>query len=105
MHHPTVEFEKTKSEAYDDYSIAVTATVNYEQKNTLIAKDPALQFEYSDTIIFEAMSGSGVTLGTAEGDFRTVRGGSVATVSTKISVSPEEIRKVAAVQARWKYRR
>jgi hypothetical protein len=106
-------------EGYDDYVIAVTATVEYEiderppttevvrPKNRAAAPDPAelawLSSAPIPTIVFEAISSNGVILGTANSIFSAGGGSRVANVTARITLSPEEIQRVKTVSVRWAY--
>jgi hypothetical protein len=93
--------EKAQQQAFTDYELAVTATISYKIPDaTVFASNSA-----SDTILFEALSDTGVVLGSASSSLKLVDGGGTrGTTSAKIvGLSDEEIRRITTVQARWKY--
>jgi hypothetical protein len=97
MLEPAIDTSKAKRGAYNVYQIAVTATVNYQIKVDRLPDTEA-------DIIFEAVSPSGVVLGSARSRFRMVENGSAGTASARItSLTDSEIRRVVAVRAKWDY--
>jgi hypothetical protein len=82
-----------------EYDIAVTADITYN-----IFKDYINHFNAS--VIFEAMSKSGVVLGASKGTTALVSNATNTTVSAKIlGLSPEEMKKVTNIIARWDFER
>jgi hypothetical protein len=100
---PAVETEKVKRGAYNEYQVAVTATVSYEVKDKEFVDRMPGNLEAN--ITFEVVSRSGVVLGSAAGRFRMVGNATTGTVSARIStLADSEIRRAVAVRARWEYR-
>jgi hypothetical protein len=98
---PAIDTPKARRGAYNEYQIAVTATVNYQIKDKAYVDRPP---DTEANIIFEAVSQSGVVLGSARSRFRIIENVSAGTASARIaSLTDSEIRKVVAVRAKWEY--
>jgi len=81
--------------ASTDYEVAVTATVEYKISDQDFASSDA-------NVIFEALSATGVVLGSTKAFFRFTKNGSSGQISAKIvGLSEEEVRRVTSVHARW----
>ena len=99
--HHTTASDKAARDTFQDYELAITATVTYDiSDEASFSIAPA-----NDSLIFEAMSRSGVVLGSATTPFSLVGGDSTGgTASAKITgLSSEEVRRLLAVRARWKF--
>lgn len=104
VRHRSIEREKARREAFTDYKIAATANVTYKIKDEQFLARVTKDGNIEATVIFEALSASGVELRWAMGTFRVVKRGSTGTVSATIAgLSEEEIVTVTSVQARWRY--
>jgi hypothetical protein len=108
VEHPPVEEKGVKRSAYQDFEIAITATVVYRIQDSKWVSQRAAYSAPSDRIRFEAISEKGVVLGTGTGSF-TIVGGSKEnseTVSGTIAnLSDGQIRLVSKVIAKWTYGR
>jgi len=77
------------------YELAVTATVEYKISDQDFASSDA-------NVIFEALSATGVVLGSTKAFFRFTKNGSSGQISAKIvGLSEEEVRRVTSVHAKW----
>lgn len=100
-----IRFECVKNYSVNDnskskrreYDIAVTAQINYTIENEYLSP-------YHSTVIFEAMSKSGVVLGSASAPVKLIVNNTQTKASAKIlGLSPDEMNKVATIIARWDY--
>ena len=105
-HHAAMEADRAKIGAYTDYEIAATATISCEIADAQYFESATQDRDLRATVLFEAVSASGVLLGSASGSFSILKNSTHRTASAKItSLSSEEIRRVAKVRARWRYGR
>ena len=103
-HHETVATDRAKQVAFTDYELAATATVVYKIADAIFFEDATGSSNMDATLVFEALSNTGVVLGFAPSSFRVVGGGTAGTASAKIlGLSDEEIRRVVSVRAKWQY--
>jgi len=106
LNHESTNTENVKRDTHADYELAVTAVIRYTISDSKAFLDATSSGGLSAPVIIEAVSSSGVVLGSTFTTFAVVGGGSAGTASAKIrDLSEEEIRRVAFVQASWQYGR
>jgi hypothetical protein len=101
---PEIESGTAKIPATTRYQLAATANVAYAINDAKFFDRETAYRNLEALAVFEAVSPGGVVLGSGEGMFRVVRGGSVAGVSGTIDgLSDEQVKRVAEVRVRWRY--
>lgn len=105
---PATEIERRLRAARTSYVIAATATIDQWIFDSKWFERANRFGQLSDEIEFEAVSASGVVLGSGRGRY-TVIGGDVhlqPTISGRIeNLTGEDVARVASVTARWTYGR
>lgn len=100
---PAVTTDKEKVPARTSYRLATTSTVMVTVLDSVSFMSARREGGLSDNLIVEALSGTGVVLGSGTGHLKLEVGG-VTTVSVAIyGLSAEEVRRVQRVTARWSY--
>lgn len=97
---------KSKGKSTVLYQIAATANISYAILDKQFFKKASIFRNPEANVIFEAQSTSGVVLGQSVGTIRLIENGTSAKASATIyGLTPEEIKKVVKVEARWEYGR
>lgn len=89
-------------QSHYEYHLPVTADISYK------TKDPAFLdnlINDSPTVVFEALSDSGVVLGTTDGRAKLIGNSTSTRASGTIVLYPEVVGKMKDIQARWAYGR
>ena len=90
--------ETTKSKRRE-FDIPLTAVISYN-----ITSDGEYMSPYHCDVIFEAVSNRGVVLGSSTGTAKLISNSTSTTVSAKIlGLSPDEMKKVTKIIARWDF--
>jgi hypothetical protein len=89
------------------YSIIATATAAGRVLDTIADQNPYRPTpKYTASVLFEALSKSGVVLGTGYGSFTVIRGDDSTTVTGRVDgLTREEVVRVDRVRVRWQYDR
>jgi len=100
---PAQQTRDIKRAAMRTYTIASTASIDYQIRNAKYVADAPIG-ALDATLIFEALSSNEVVLDSSQGTFQVVSGDSHATVSAQITdMTPEEMKRVHEVRVRWSY--
>jgi hypothetical protein len=94
-----------KVPASTSYLLATTATIDYKIVDALWLQRSTAYNDLQATVVFEAVSASGVVLASQEGQFKVVPGLSASTghASSSITIAEPIIGRVATLRARWAY--
>ncbi len=105
IHASDVTEGTNKQSASTSYQLPTTANVAYKIVDSLWFKRATAYTDLNATIVFEAVSASGVVLASGYGQFKVVDGNNSGTVSTTLTVPEPMIGRVSAVRAGWQYGR
>lgn len=91
--------DHNKVPALMGYEISATANITHSSNDAAREGDDLPQA----WVVFEALSANGVVLVSSETLFKSPKRGDRPTLSTKLHLSGEQVRRVSRVQVHWKY--